>query len=73
MTDIREGTAADRRHDADRRHFDTSCADLKRRIENVTAHMNAADLNALVVKMTRLRFKYRTRSGMPLSWRRDRA
>jgi hypothetical protein len=73
MTKSLEGPAADRRRDADRQHFDTKCAELKRRLENVTVYMNAVDLDALVVKMTRLRFKYRTRSGMPEAWRRDRA
>jgi hypothetical protein len=73
MTNPRKGTAADRRHDANRQHFDRKCAELKRRLESVTAYMSAFDLDALVVKMTRLRFKYRTRSAMPASWRRNGA
>jgi len=71
MTQPSEWAAPDRRHDADRHHFDAKCAELRRRLENVTAYMSAVDLDALVVKMTRLRFKYRTRSGMPESWRRE--
>ena len=66
-------TPGDRRRDQERESFDRKCAELKRRLENVTAYMTAIDRDALIIRMTRLRFKYQTRCAVPEFWRRDGA
>ena len=57
-------SGVERRHDEERRLFDQTRADLKRRLGTVCTTMAPVDLDELVTTMTRLRFKYQLRCAV---------